>query len=250
MPNTCLVIPCYNESERLDISSFINCYNNNSDIFLCFVNDGSTDNTSEILNSLRKERNDRILIIDQAKNGGKAVAVRVGVENALKWHSFDYIGYFDADLSTPLAELDIFKEKISSNNDYQIVFGSRIRRLGSRIERNPFRHYLGRIFATIVSLLLGLNVYDTQCGAKLFSSEIAMIIFEKPFLSKWLFDIELIFRIIDAFGLVNAKKIIYEIPLNKWIDKGPSRIPLIYFTIAPFELLRIYLYYRKSKGKR
>ena len=103
----------------------------------------------------------------------------------LKTSKYQLVGYWDADLATPLAEIPVFIEKFQSNKELNAVCGSRILRLGSSIRRSVFRHYLGRVFATIVSNILNIPVYDTQCGAKLFRTKHAELIFPKLILARW-----------------------------------------------------------------
>lgn len=101
------------------------------------------------------------------RNVGKAEAVRRGVLLAFDANP-DYIGYGDADLATPLEAIPAFCELLDARHDLEIVFGARVWLLGRSLERSALRHYLGRIFATAASMVLGLGAYDTQCGAKLF----------------------------------------------------------------------------------
>ncbi len=239
MQKICIVIPSYNEEKRLNIDEFFSFFDINPNIYFCFVNDGSTDNTIELLNSLKKNREDRILLVDLEENKGKAEAVRIGVLESNKWKTFDYIGFFDADFSTPLTELNYFESFKDNVFDYPVIIGSRIKRMGANIKRSATRHYIGRVFSTIASSILGLPIYDTQCGAKLINKEIVDFAFEEPFISKWLFDIEIFARIINKYGYQETNKMILEIPLNQWVEKGESKINKSYFFKIPIDLIRI-----------
>jgi CheY-like chemotaxis protein len=95
-----VVIPCYNEESRLKEAEFANFVNNNHGYLLCFVNDGSTDGTLEVLNKFKLAHPDTIEVYDCAQNGGKAEAVRQGILHLIKDPTLDYIGFLDADLST------------------------------------------------------------------------------------------------------------------------------------------------------
>jgi len=215
----CLVIPCYNEAKRLDFEKYRSVKSN---CYFLFVNDGSTDNTLEILkNNLSKN----MFLLDLDKNRGKAEAVRRGFLYTKALPIFDeleWVGFMDADLATPLRELNNFvsyskfyDEKIDS------VWGSRVRKLGSKIERTAVRHYLGRIYATAVHIVLGVKSYDSQCGAKLFRKESIDEFFSEPFVSKWSFDVEILLRMKDL-------KII-ECPVHEWKDVpgGSLKIPSV-----------------------
>lgn len=126
-----------------------------------------------------------------------------------------------------------------------MAFGSRVKRLGIRLERSGLRHYVGRVFATEASMLLGLPVYDTQCGAKLFKSSLAQEVFREPFQSRWFFDVEIFFRLLAVLGRARVEREIIEVPLDSWIEKGSTKVGWTDFLRAPFELLRIYWFYRK-----
>jgi hypothetical protein len=116
--------------------------------------------------------------------------------------------------------------------------GSRIKLIGNNVQRSLVRHYFGRIFATIVSqFVLKVAVYDTQCGAKVIDFETAKPIFSKPFISKWLFDVELLKRLKKIH---NLKEVVKEIPLEKWEEIRDSKIKVVDFFKIPFELFQIY----------
>ncbi|MBP2834301.1 glycosyltransferase, partial [Aquimarina sp. U1-2] len=111
-----VVIPCYNEEERLLSKEFIDFVNSNLGYHLCFVNDGSTDNTLEVLNNLQKGRETNISVYNCEKNGGKAEAVRQGVLHLAKDAQLDYIGYLDADLSTDFRDFDDLVKTIETSD--------------------------------------------------------------------------------------------------------------------------------------
>ncbi|MBI9082568.1 MAG: hypothetical protein JEZ11_03150 [Desulfobacterales bacterium] len=111
---------------------------------------------------------------------------------------FENIGYWDADLSTPLSALEQMCQKLSPP-EVVMVFGSRVRLLDRNIERKAIRHYLGRLFATFASIVIELPIYDTQCGAKIFKNNNNLQrVFSKPFSTSWVFDVE----IFDRFALL------------------------------------------------
>ncbi len=243
MQKICIIVPCYNEANRIQSHVFEDFFKNNN-LSVCFVNDGSTDNTLAILESLKNKIGENCKIVNLKKNVGKAEAVRQGVISNLN-DGFDYIGFFDADLSTPLSELQFFIQVSEGQLKHDIIMGSRFSRLGADITRNPQRHYIGRIFSTMASLILSLKVYDTQCGAKLFSYNIYSEVFNEKFISKWIFDIEILFRAIKLKGIVYVKSNTIEIPLNKWSEIKNSKLKIFDFIKIPLELLVIWYYYRK-----
>jgi dolichyl-phosphate beta-glucosyltransferase len=244
MQKICIVIPCYNEGKRLEAKDFTDFLSENENVNFCFVNNGSRDNTLDILNKLYETNSERIKIINFPKNAGKAESVRIGMLEADKWLNFDILGYFDADLSTPLTEIKTLLNHLNMKPEYKIAFGSRFKRIGSVIERDPKRHYLGRVIATFVSIMLNIGIYDSQCGAKLFKKEIIQDLFAKPFISRWLFDVEIFFRVINKYGLEESKKNMIEVPLNEWKDKKGSKITFGYICKVPFELLKINYKYK------
>ena len=243
MQKICIVIPCFNESKRIPVDDFEKFISLNN-ISFCFVDDGSKDNTYQILKEINQKFEEKVRIVKNQSNLGKAESVRNGILYALNWRNFDYVGYFDADLATPLDEIFHFMQFFETSGHYGFALGSRIKRLGVQIERIVARHYVGRIFATVASLVLDLPVYDTQCGAKIIKSEIAKNIFDKPFISKWLFDIELIARTKNSYPL----DVFIEIPLNKWIEKGETKIKFYDVVKFPIDLIKIKLFYSKNQN--
>ena len=160
-----VVVPCYNEAARLQPLRFSEFLAEDQQVDFLFVNDGSRDATLSVLEALRKKHPDRIRVLDKQPNGGKAEAVRTGMLAAIALEGVAVTGFWDADLATPLNVIPQLLTRLIEDPDLQMIFGSRVRLLGHAIHRKPIRHYLGRFFATAVSIILALPIYDTQCGA-------------------------------------------------------------------------------------
>ena len=242
MTTVCIVVPCYNEAERLPGEAFLAYLGTHPHVSCCFVNDGSRDQTLALLRGLQQRNPAQIDVYDLPKNQGKAGAVRAGM-NHCDTKNFDYTGYFDADLATPLAAIDDLQAVLDKHPDCVFVMGSRIQHLGVTIRRSAFRHYVGRVVATTISLILRLPVYDTQCGAKLMRREATAAVFAQPFISPWLFDVELIARLIDQYGRADINRRLLEMPLQEWIEQDGSRISSTYVFRMWYELYRIYRTY-------
>jgi dolichyl-phosphate beta-glucosyltransferase len=239
---TCIVIPCYNESARLRIAEFLEFVATHDQIDFLFVNDGSTDSTLNLLERLCSEHEGRLFCLDLVTNHGKAEAVRLGLLRSIELLQPNFVGFWDADLATPLQAILDFLEMLKERDRLQMVFGARIRLLGHQVKRKLARHYLGRIFATVVSIVLRLPVYDTQCGAKLFrvTPDISRILAE-PFLSRWIFDVEIVARIIrTAHGDRSlVEEMIFEMPLMCWEDVVGSKLHPTDFLRAMLEIYAI-----------
>ena len=189
-----LVIPCFNEAARLDQQALRDAVTRYAWLDLVLVDDGSTDTTAAALGALAATAPSRMCVVSLASNGGKAEAVRRGLQVAMTRAT--YCGFWDADLSAPLDEVVALRELFTRFPAVQWVWGIRLRALGRQVTRQPLRHYLGRVFATATSLALGVDSYDTQCGAKLFrSSGWLTTVLAEPFLSRWIFDVEMVTRL-------------------------------------------------------
>lgn len=242
-----IVIPCYNEEIRFPFDQFTAFVAANPAIRFLLVNDGSKDNTLDVLRRARAGREEQVDVIDQSANGGKGEAVRAGVLAALKREGCLYVGFWDADLATPLEMIGELAAVLASRPEVAMVFGARVKLLGRRVERRAIRHYLGRIFATVVSLALRLPIYDTQCGAKIFrvtggTNEL----FAEPFCSRWVFDVEIIARFIRQrrYDMNSVQSSIYEFPLPEWRDVAGSRVRPGDFLKAFGDVVKIYSRYR------
>lgn len=231
----CLVIPCYQEAIRLQSKAFPRQAN----VAFVFVDDGSQDGTLKLLREIAGPQ-DTVLALKS--NQGKAEAVRQGMLHALNQESTagcTWFGFWDADFATPLQELNNFLAFQQIYGDVSSVWGSRVYRLGASIERSFLRHIFGRLFATVAKTWLGLETYDSQCGAKIFRREIVEPIFRKPFESRWLFDLELYFR------LQRESAKIIECPLREWRDIGGGQLKIGKMAIRTLrDLWKIWRVYR------
>jgi glycosyltransferase involved in cell wall biosynthesis len=243
MLSTCIVIPCYNEEKGLLLKEYSNFLDTTPEAIICFVNDGSTDKTLQALNLFQEKYSDQVHIISLLKNAGKAEAVRKGINYCNQNFNHKFIGYLDADLATSLE--DFMNLTVYLKADIVFCFGSRIRKIGSHIVRKNSRFLIGRIIATFISKILSLKVYDTQCGCKVFTKDLAEQLFKKEFLSKWLFDVELFFRMMILFGKEKAIQKMYEAPLKSWIEKGNSKVKPTYFFKLWIDLYQINKEYKK-----
>lgn len=241
-----IVVPCYNEELRLPADRFLHFFSESTVRFV-FVDDGSRDKTLARLESLRPGHEDRVFILSSPANQGKAEAVRMGLNFALD-QDVDYAGFWDADLATPLEAIAQFMAVFQERPELDMVFGSRVKLLGRHVHRKNGRHYLGRVFATIVSVMLRLPIYDTQCGAKIFRvrPETRDLIAE-PFRTRWVFDVELLARYIRKLGSPQtAAQRIYEFPLDAWEDVGGSKVKPLDFFIALRDVCLIYWKYLRK----
>jgi glycosyltransferase involved in cell wall biosynthesis len=241
-PACAIVVPCYNEADRLPQQEFIRFAREHPEVFFVFANDGSKDNTSQMLEALRQNMPAACHVLDNAVNQGKAGVVRQGLLWAIDETQAPVLGFWDADLATPLDSILEMLEVLRNKPDCWMVFGARVKLLGREIERKPHRHYLGRVFATFASTLLRLPVYDTQCGAKLFRrTPQVRSLFAEPFVSRWIFDVEIIARFLrlPASQRPTAEAAIYELPLRVWKDIGGSKVKPRDFLKAIADLWRI-----------
>ncbi|HEX5438106.1 MAG TPA: glycosyltransferase [Gemmatimonadaceae bacterium] len=229
-----LVIPCYNEALRFRASSFREFLAQTPDVVLAFVDDGSTDGTHECIVPLAEDYPLRVTVVRLPRNGGKAEAVRKGIRHALGL-SPAFVGYWDADLATPLSAACTMRELLRQNPAALLVMGARVQMLGRDIRRRPVRHYAGRVFATVAALMLGVPVYDTQCGAKLLRvTGTTRRLFDQAFASPWAFDVELLARLMRscANGALPVSGTVVEYPLPVWHDVPGSKV-------RPHHLLRV-----------
>ncbi|TMA36340.1 MAG: glycosyltransferase [Deltaproteobacteria bacterium] len=236
---TVVVVPCFNEAARLEDASFLELATRPG-LTLLFVDDGSRDGTGARLARLAAQGNGSIEVLSLPANHGKGEAVRRGMLQALD-RGAEVVGYVDADLSTPVAEVARLLDEMEQRG-VAVVMGARVALLGTAIQRRALRHYLGRLFATAASIILGLPVYDTQCGAKFFRDTPALRgALTGPFSSRWAFDVELIGRLLRGDGgaaPLGAADFV-EIPLRCWTDVPGSKVSSVQMMRAACDLVAV-----------
>jgi dolichyl-phosphate beta-glucosyltransferase len=187
--NLSIVIPAYNEEKRIGgtIQKIADYMRNKQYKYeILVIDDGSQDKTISVAQNLKNKRKDLpITVLPNKVNRGKGYSVRKGMLAA----KYGWILFTDADLSTPIEELDKFLPHL----DYDIIIGSR-RQEDSSIEiKQPwYRSIPGKVFPLIVNALVLRGVRDTQCGFKLFRKNVAHFLFKKQQLEGFSFDAEIL----------------------------------------------------------
>lgn len=242
-PELALVVPCYNEAARLDPEAFLRFAATHPAVRLLMVDDGSSDATGAILAGMREKAPAAVMAFHHPQRRGKAEAIRTGTRAGLE-QGAAFVGFLDADLSTPLAAIDDFLAVCRGRPAVEFILGSRVMLLGRDVTRTMTRHYLGRAFATAVSHALDLPVYDTQCGAKVLRvTEATATLFAEPFRSRWIFDVELIARYLRlpvAAGEPERRDRLYELVVPAWHDVPGSKLRWYDFARATVELAHIW----------
>ena len=253
MPNATIVVPCYNEANRLDLDAFRSFVRRNGNVKFLLVNDGSRDRTQSILEQLAYSHPLQFSVLNLVENGGKAEAVRRGMIEAMTGEP-EFVGYWDADLATPLEAIPAFVAVLQRCPKISLVMGVRLPLLGHDIRRRPLRRWLGRMFSRVTALVVGLRTQDTQCGAKLFRvTPEVQTMFSQPFGSRWIFDVELLARLMclrrETIEFPAAASI-FELPLDAWEDMKGSKLKRGDFVKAIAELASIWWRYLRPGAAR
>lgn len=228
-PLISIVIPSFNEERvikknLIELMDFLKNKNYNWEIIV--VDDGSKDKTKKIVHSLQKHE-PGLRLYSNRENKGKGASIKKGVQKA----SGDFIFFFDADLSTPVSEIEKFIPLIGK---YDIVIGNRTHKKARISVREPLhREFMGKFFTFLANVLLLKNIHDVTCGFKCFKREVAKKIFKKQKINRWVFDAEILFL---------AQKYRYKIkqePIS-WAHEKDSRVSIIKDTFGSFrDLLMI-----------
>jgi len=228
-----IVIPAYNESVRLGatlekVLDYVHAQGWKAEVIV--VNDGSRDNTADIVRAFCA-KDSTVRLVENPGNRGKGYSVRNGMLNTRG----RIVLFSDADLSSPIEEAAKLFRALEDGAD--IAIGSRWLRAETQTQRQPLhRQVFGRIFNLILRLTLGLQFADTQCGFKAFKQPAVQAIFPLQKIERWGFDPEILFL---------ARKLkfkVKEIPVA-WGHSGGTRInPLIDGSRMILEMLRIRWY--------
>jgi dolichyl-phosphate beta-glucosyltransferase len=232
-----VVVPCYNEAERLNLPAFSAFLQEVQGISFVFVNDGSRDATLAVLETLHAAHPDRVEVLSLSRNSGKAEAVRQGLAHAAA-SGVDFVGYWDADLATPLDAIVDFLRLGQRYTEIEVVYGARLQLLGHSIDRKLSRRIISRICAKLARIAVGLPIGDTQCGAKLLRNTPRLHqALAQPFSAGWLFDVELFSRL--AATAASRTGAFYEYPLAEWTEVPGSKITGRAIRRASFAMLRL-----------
>jgi len=209
-----IIIPAYNEGARLDatLSKVLRYVAQQKwDAEVIVVNDGSQDNTVEIVRD-HIQKNSTLRLIENPGNRGKGYSVRNGMMNARG----EVLLFSDADLSSPIEEAPKLLAAIAEGAD--IAIGSRWMQSELQTQRQPlYRQLFGRIFNLMLRLILGLKFKDTQCGFKAFTRRAAQAIFPQQKIERWGFDPELLY-LAKKYGFR-----VVEVPVA-WAHSAGTRI--------------------------
>lgn len=230
-----VIIPAYNEEKRLPqtlekVNRYLRSKNYSYEVII--VDDGSTDKTVDVVQKLILDwKNFRL--IGYSQNQGKGFAVKTGMLVAKgMWRLF-----MDADNSTDIKELDKLFEFVG---DYQVIIGSRyLNKSSIKVRQKLSRRLFSRFGNIALQNMFRLNLRDTQCGFKLYSSESCEKIFSKLTTSHWIFDVE---TLVIANHLGHKTK---EVPII-WSDAKISKMQ----NIPVYESLRQALRIKSNLKKR
>jgi len=221
---TSIIIPCYNEANRLHLEVFLNFARKNPKVSFVFVDDGSKDLTINLLCGAMAALPKQVDVLMMARNAGKAEAVRHGLKFAAE-RGDKYVAFLDADLATPLNAINDFISVADRLDNIDVVFGSRAGGLGRRVYRDLHRKMISLVCASMGRLATGLSLKDTQCGAKLFRNTPHLrTCLDAPFTAGWLFDVELFLRISNPHK--QERKNFFEYPVLEWTEIPGSNIKL------------------------
>ncbi len=210
-----VVVPAYNEESRLgstlkQLVAYLDSRHSGYEVLV--VNDGSSDKTVDVANQIASQRSE-VRLLGYEGNHGKGYAVRYGILRAIG----DYVLFCDADMATPIEEME--KLAAALNDGADIAIGSRDMR-GSQLDRRQsvVREIGGKLFNRVVRLLTVPGIHDTQCGFKMFRRSVAQAVFQNCQVDNFAFDVEALFLATRIMGLR-----VVEVPV-RWAHQEGSKV--------------------------
>jgi glycosyltransferase involved in cell wall biosynthesis len=213
-----VVIPAYNEETRLPgtLARVTQWMTGRSFAFseVVVVDDGSSDQTAAVVEAEGRS-NVTLRLLKNPSNRGKGYAVKHGMREARG----EWILYTDADLSTPIDEVDRLYSRAAAEGA-AIAIGSRaLDRSLVSVHQSLFREYSGQFFNVVMRALTGLPFHDTQCGFKLYQSSAARVIFAQQQLNGFSFDVE------DLYIAKRCGFKCVEVPV-RWANVAGTKVSL------------------------
>ena len=234
MKTFAVVIPCFNEAARIDVSKIVELLKMN-EVHIIFIDDGSSDSTYlKLETEFGTFKNSEIIRLQ--KNVGKSNALRVGMLRALEL-GFPYIGTYDADGAISSKDLLTAMWICDADSNTQLVSGARILLAGSDVSRDSLRRWAGRIIATIIAIVLRTQIYDPQSPCKVYRASYLRNSLSEKFETRWFVDTEIILR---SQKNSNTETKIVEFPVVSWRDIGGSHLSISHVLLVAVEIIKLY----------
>lgn len=245
--NYSIIIPCYNEESRFPFLEFLKFAEENPSVMLCFVNDGSNDNTLGLLKGLQFENPQNISVYSCKQNEGKAEAVRQGMLYVYNNFKIPSMGFLDADCATSTEEWLLMAKFKQKYPQFGAIVGSRIQRLGVKIQGNGKKSIMNNMVKKFIRVTLKTPFQDIQCGAKIFMRSLVPFLFSQPFISPSLFDVEIFLRLQKKFRRTTLQKGVLEYPLMIWNKATETKVNINQELQKPIQLFKLYYNYHLVK---
>lgn len=221
LPRLAIIVPCFNEANRLNVEYFKKLIEQSNDVLYVFIDDCSTDNTIKLLNTLKSFKASKVTVVANPNNLGKGESIRKGwLEIINKYPSIEFLGFIDADSAFALQDVNKII-KLSFSNDFDSVWSSRVKLAGREIRRSLYRHFIGRIIQTYLQFFYRFGIYDSQSGLKVWrkNQKFTLSIMD-TFRTRWFFEVEMLIRVNNLGFEIN----VWEEPVLAWRDVPGSKI--------------------------
>ena len=227
-----VVVPCFNEAKRLNGLFFENM-TRELGCNVVFVNDGSTDETLNVLYKICS--NDRMSVINLVENGGKAAALKAGLQRA-EVLNMKFAVACDADQSNSIEDIQSLVQVLLKSDHVDIASAARVPLAGSDVQRKTSRKWAGRIVATLLGNVTNITIYDPMSPLKAYRlSSLGILDYYKP-RTKWFGEIELL-RFIYAAR--NENFCLVEVPMHHWRDKAGGHLGIRSFFAISLDYIRL-----------